>query len=144
MVTFPIKAIWNMENFEKFRIRLCRFIFILWILTKTLPLNRFHWKLIYVLSDNRLSSYVSMKLFRCGLPDDMCVFSQLNLSIVQASLLVTCPNLVDTQDPMSKDITKRVKRTLLIRMGFISFKKCDQQNLFSVHWLLKLLPYDNL
>jgi hypothetical protein len=66
-----------------------------------------------------------MKLFRCGIPDDMCVFSQLNLSIAQASLLVTCPNLVDTQDPMSKDITKRVKRTLLIRMGFISFKKCE-------------------
>jgi hypothetical protein len=85
----PMNAIWNIENLENM-ILLGR-LYLPWIVTRPLPLNHFHSKPIYVFGENRQSS----NIFTFFLMWSSLRFppSQLDVSIEQASLLVTFTNL---------------------------------------------------
>jgi hypothetical protein len=81
-----MKAFWNIENIDV--ILQCRFfIYLSWIMTRELAVNRFHSKSIYVLRD-KIIYHLTFLWFLFNVVVLTTIFpSQLDLLILQTSLL---------------------------------------------------------
>ena len=103
------------------------FIYLPWIMTRALTVNRFHSKSCYVLCDI-IIYHITFLWFLFNMVFLTTVFpSQLDLLILQTSLLSSLPPiLVDT---ISMDVTRIKTYFWRFTLGFIFFKECDHHKL---------------
>jgi hypothetical protein len=102
-------------------------VFLSWNMTREFPVNRFHSKSCYVLCDI-IIYHITFLWFLFNMVFLTTVFpSQLDLLILQTSLLSSLPPiLVDT---ISMDVTRIKTYFWRFTLGFIFFKECDHHKL---------------